>query len=179
MSSAVAQTKSQCAPGGPQSTPAQPNNPSQYPPNECGLQLGKSQAAPGEPVSVSGDGYKPNSSVSIEFRSAPVVVGSATTNAQGSFSTTITIPSTASAGQHTIAAVGVNANGTAREETAAITISAPASADRARADAAGSTLPRTGTAIALYTIIGLALIAVGVFAVMAVRRRSKTTVTAA
>lgn len=165
-----AQTRSACAPGGPASGP-DTSNPSQYPPNECGLRLGQTTARPGEPVDVAGDGYRPNSTVSVEFRSAPTFLASTQANSAGSFSVTVTIPANASPGRHTIAGVGQNPNGTPRELTADITIVA-AGAERGRSASAAGALPRTGQSIALAAAGGLALIAVGAVAVRAARRRT-------
>jgi hypothetical protein len=144
---------SPCAPGGPNNS----NNPNrtQYPPQECGLRLGQSQARPGEDVSVAGDGYRGNSPVAIEFRSVPQNVGSATATGAGSFSTTIRIPTDATVGRHTIAATGVNPDGSARELTADVTIVAAAAAARP------ATLPRTGDSPAPLLVIGGTLVALG------------------
>lgn len=170
---AGAQTRSPCAPGGPASRPANPSNPSQYPPNECGLRLGQSQARPGERVDVAGDGYRPNSTVTVEFRSAPTFLASVQTNSAGSFAVSVTIPADASSGRHTIAAVGVNPNGTPRELTADITIVASGAGERGRSNAA-ATLPRTGAGIAAAVGGGVGLIVVGLFAVRSARRRTVT-----
>lgn len=149
---------SPCAPGGPAA-----NN--QYPPSACGLALGRSQVRPGEALSVSGGGFRPNSAVTIVFRSAPVTLGSATTDASGAFTTTVTIPADATPGTHTIAATGVNPNGTPRELASTITV---LGAETAR----GGTLPRTGASMAVPVgISGAALVAVGSLAVLAARRR--------
>ena len=162
---AWAQTRSPCAPGGPFRN--------QYPPQECGLRLGQASGAAGQNVTVQGDGFAPNNRVTIEMRSAPTVVATTLADATGAFSTTFRVPD-AAAGRHTVAAVGANFDGTERELTADFTVTAAANRERSRAtDNAGAVaLPRTGMAIARYVIGGLALIAIGTAAVIAVRRRS-------
>lgn len=157
---AQSQTKSPCAPGGPSAA---------YPPKACGLRLAKGQAAPGETVGVEGDGYKPNSTVSIEFRSAPVHVATATTNGTGSFATTFVVPANATFGRHTVAGIGQKVNGEPLELTADITISAAGT--QGAGASRGGTLPRTGAFIAGAAGVGVALIAVGAFVVASSRRR--------
>lgn len=151
---------SPCAPGGPTA---------QYPPSACGLALGKTEVRPGESLSVSGAGYRANSTVSLEFRSAPSSLGSAQAGAGGAFSTSVTIPADATPGAHTIAATGVDASGAARELTGTVTVLG-AVATR------GGDLPRTGASFALPAgLAGAVLLAVGSVAVLASRRRRTAT----
>lgn len=160
---------SPCSPGGPNNS----NNPnrSQYPPSECGLRLGKSQARPGEPVDITGEGYKGNSNVQIEFRSVPQSMGSATTNSSGTFTKTVTIPADAAPGRHTIVATGFEPSGAPRELSAEITITAAATSAAART----ATLPRTGGQSTLPLVAGgVALVALGGVALVAARRRRTT-----
>ncbi|HEX7167981.1 MAG TPA: LPXTG cell wall anchor domain-containing protein [Acidimicrobiales bacterium] len=169
---AEAQTASPCAPGGP-SNPANPNNP--YPPSACGLRLGKTQAAPGEAVPVSGEGCAPNSTVTVRFGST--VLTTLQSNAAGAFSTTVSVPSTAPLGRSTISVACTAVNGRPMELAADLTVVAAAGAERSRApQAAGSNLPRTGAAIGLTALAGLALVALGAFVVAAVRRRDTASV---
>lgn len=145
---------SPCAPGGPTA---------QYPPSACGLTVAQSQVRPGQPLPVSGAGFRPGSTVSLELRSAPVSLGSAQAGAAGAFSTTVVIPADASPGSHTVAATGVDATGAARELTATVTVLGAA---------AGADLPRTGAGFAVPAgTAGVALVGVGALAVVASRRR--------
>jgi LPXTG-motif cell wall-anchored protein len=151
-----------CAPGQGGTPPSR----SQYPPSQCGLRLGQSQARPGEPVSVAGDGYKGNSGVSIDFHSTTTNLSDPTTNGSGSFSTSVVIPSNATPGQHTITATGTNPDGTPRELSAAITITG-----------GSGNLPRTGSSSKTIplTVGGIGLIVAGGAAVAFARRRRTTT----
>lgn len=146
---------SPCAPGGPTA---------QYPPSACGLTIAATQARPGESVALSGAGFRPNTTVALEFRSAPVSLGSAPVNASGVFSTTVVIPADASPGPHTIAATGVDPSGAARELTSTITVLG--------AQATSDVLPRTGSSLTVPAgIAGIVLVGMGALAVVAARRR--------
>lgn len=137
----------------------------QYPVQESTLQTNKTEVRPGEPITVSGEGFAPNTTVTITFDDA-VVLGTTQTRPDGTFSTTVTIPANASPGTHTITATGTAANGGTRRLTTTVRVLGTAAA------APGGTLPRTGTGITapLAASAGL-LIAAGVVAVTATRRR--------
>ena len=153
---ALAQVGSPCAPGGPTA---------QYPPAQCGLSISASQVTPGQPITVSGAGFRANSTVRIEFRSAPVTLTSVQANSAGVFSATVTIPADATPGTHTLAAIGVDAAGGARELTSTVTV---LGAETARA----GTLPVTGSSSTLPAgLAGIVLVGVGSAAVVAARRR--------
>lgn len=152
---------SPCSPGGPFTN--------QYPPSACGLALGTSEVRPGQRLPVSGSGFRPNSTVALEFRSAPVSLGTAQADAAGTFNATVVIPADATPGQHTLAATGVNPSGTPRELTAAVTVLGDETAR-------GGALPRTGSASAIPTgLAALALMGVGSLVVVATRRRRPLT----
>lgn len=71
------------------------------------LQVQPGEAVADAPVEVSGDGLKPFSEVRIELHSTPVLLGTATTDANGSFRTTVRMPSQVPAGSHEIVALGI------------------------------------------------------------------------
>ena len=58
-------------------------------------------------VIVTGDGLKPRSEVRIELHSTPILLGTATTDATGSFTTTVQLPASVPAGTHHVVAIGV------------------------------------------------------------------------
>ncbi len=60
----------------------------------------------GDQLTLSGSGFAPNATVSITFRSVPIVVASVMTDAQGRFSVTVLVPGDAPAGQHHFEAEG-------------------------------------------------------------------------
>ncbi len=137
----------------------------QYPVQESTLQTNKTQVRAGETITVSGAGFAPNSTVTIELNP---VLGTTQTRADGTFSTTVTIPLNTTPGIHTLTATGTAANGAVRRLSATIEVLPAAGA----APAPGGTLPRTGTGITapLAASAGL-LIAAGLVAVTATRRR--------
>lgn len=71
-------------------------------------QDGVLQTWPGQSLSVEGDGYLRRSTVDIYVMSTPILVGSATTDATGAFSTSVTIPDSMTLGTHTIQVIGTN-----------------------------------------------------------------------
>ena len=115
----------------------------------------------GESVRVSGAGYAPGASVDITIESTPTLLKTVTTDATGSFSTTVVIPATFPGGQHTLKATGADPAGGLRVLSLAVAVAG---------DAAGSGLPRTGTDT--FPLVGVAVagIAVGA-AILIVRRR--------
>ena len=80
----------------------------------AGLSLGSTSVAPGGSLTVRGDGFAGGSQVTIELHSAPIVLGSVTTDAAGAFVTTVNVPKAAPSGQHAVWAVGTAADGTPR-----------------------------------------------------------------
>ncbi|MGH9157343.1 MAG: hypothetical protein ACRD1K_16230 [Acidimicrobiales bacterium] len=144
----------------------------QYPPSACAVQLSITAGLLGEVVTVRGAGFAANSTVSIEFRSQPVTIGSARTDAAGTFSTTVTIPPGATPGMHTIASVGVNPDNTLRELTAQFTVLGRTSATPRESGG----LPRTGGGDTIpLTLAGFGLVTAGTVAVRAARARRRAT----
>jgi hypothetical protein len=144
-----------------------------YPPApSCSLGLSSSTVPAGGTVVVSTTGgpcYAPGSSVSLTFTSDPVSLGTVTANGAGQFSTTVTIPSNATAGTHTITASGPGASG------GTLTISASLTVTRAGAAAAGAPgrLAFTGsTDTAPLLWISLVALVSGAAMVVGARRRS-------
>jgi hypothetical protein len=74
----------------------------QYPSDTCDVTTSTTSGAPGSDVVVAGNGFSANCGVVVRFDSTQV--GTATSNAAGHFSTSVTVPSGASAGAHTITA---------------------------------------------------------------------------
>ena len=76
----------------------------------------------GKTVTVKGTGFAPESTVTITLHSEPVEVGTATTDASGDFTATVTVPATTEAGDHTVVATSNTPTVTA---SAPLTVTAP------------------------------------------------------
>lgn len=68
---------------------------------------------PGDSLSISGADVPPGSTVDIEMHSTPVLLGSTTAKADGTFSTSVTIPADAEPGAHTIVVMVTPTDGSA------------------------------------------------------------------
>ena len=123
-----------------------------------GISTSVTTAAPGESFSVTVSGFKPNSTVSFKVNGE--VMKTATADASGSVTVTLSLPASAAAGEYTLSAVGVDAAG------AAYTVSAPMTV----ADATDGELPDTGSN-PLPTILTISLVA-GAGIVLVRRRRA-------
>lgn len=117
-------------------------------------------------LTITGMGFKPGSSASFTLHSTPVNLGTATVDAQGVATLGVTLPAGVAPGQHSVVIDGVGVDGKARQLSAALTITAAATApaaDDLATTGAKSTLMIGGAALALI---------VGLLAMAATRRRS-------
>lgn len=144
---------------------------SRYVPGAASLSLSASQVAAGGAVVVSGRCCVPNSTVGIEFQSAPVSLGTVQTGPDGGFSTTVKIPANATPGPHSIVAFGAGCNVSAAVNVLGATLErTPGGANLPRTG--GANLPRTGGVSTIpFAIAGLLLVVIGVFTVLAARRK--------
>ena len=76
----------------------------------------------GKTIAVTGTGFAPESAVTLTLHSEPVEVGTATTDASGAFTATVTVPATTEAGAHTLVASTATP---LAEASAALTVTAP------------------------------------------------------
>ena len=97
-----------------------------------------STAEPGQRITFVGTGFVAFSTMVLSIYSDPVVLSAVVTNAGGSFRRTIIVPADLAAGTHTILAQGVDAEGTPRYLSVAVTVAADDTA------APGQSLPVTG-----------------------------------
>jgi len=67
-----------------------------------GITLDKDSGPPGTSVKVTGTSWDPFDFLSLIFGSTPIVIGTVTADGSGAFTITVTIPSTAEIGAHTI-----------------------------------------------------------------------------
>ena len=86
-----------------------------YPPNRCSLALSVSAAIPGQTI-ITGSancspGFAAGATVEITLESDPVHLATVTADAEGQFSTPVTIPAGATLGSHSVVATGRGASG--------------------------------------------------------------------
>jgi hypothetical protein len=79
----------------------------------------------GQSVPLSGSGYAPNSAVSLYVYSPRTLLLTVTTNAQGSFSTTVTIPADLAPGARQLVGAGVDGSGNPRYLRSDVTVTTP------------------------------------------------------
>jgi len=126
--------------------------------------VGDTNPSPGQTTDLFGAHWCPNSTVQIFFDGK--FLGTAHTDSEGKFDTNITIPSNASAGEHTITVKGLDDEcENVREVNITITISGAA---------AGGNLPFTGSNISVGALLVIALVIVGAASLVAGRRRKIT-----
>lgn len=114
-------------------------------------------------VGVSGEGFKPGSTVDIWVFSTPVKLGSLTVEGDGTFSGMLRLPTSIEAGTHTIQVNGV----TASEETASTSVGL-------RVSAAVPRLASTGADVTWWPVAAL-LIGAGTTLLLVSRRRPAST----
>ncbi|MFI5935144.1 fibronectin type III domain-containing protein [Actinoplanes sp. NPDC051494] len=85
-------------------------------------------AVPAQTITVIGTGFAPFSTAKVTIYSDPIVLGTVTTDAAGSFSVPVTIPAGLESGKHTFVAQGVDPQGVARQMALPVTV-APSSSD--------------------------------------------------
>ena len=131
------------------------------------VKVSSSTVTAGGQITISGNGWKAGSTVTLTLNSTPVALGTATVDASGAFTKTVTIPADTTAGTHTITVSGTDPAGAPRTVSVTITVSAAATT----AAPAASTLPRTGSSSMPITLAGLALLVLGALLVLQGRRR--------
>lgn len=162
----------------------------QYPPPGAIAGVTDSVVTPGDDVTVFGSGWLPGSLTNLQFQSAPVSLGSAQVNAQGSFSKVVSIPSNASPGQHSIVVSGTASNGQADSVFVPVQVlgpggggggggdgggTEPGGADTAAGGAEGGplTIPFTGIVIRMWMAAAAGLLFLGLVALIAGVRRGR------
>ncbi|MFF2271878.1 endonuclease/exonuclease/phosphatase family protein [Agromyces sp. NPDC058136] len=114
-------------------------------PSTPSVVLGAGTVAAGATVDISGSGFTSGAELRLELRSTPVALGTVTADAEGSFSTTATVPVDTAAGAHHL--VVIDAEGA--EVSAELTVAAAAGGGETPGTGGGSdggTTGGTGTA---------------------------------
>jgi len=133
----------------------------------------------GQQVVVSGYDFLPGSTVNVYVYSTPRLLGSVTVDAQGAFSTTVTLPADLADGTHHLVASGVDGNGNPKYLVVEVSVTGgvagvePAAASGASTGmgTGGSTLAYTGFEPLPWLTLGGVLLVTGSALVVAGRRR--------
>lgn len=155
-------------------------------PNQSLATISKNPVAPGETITLSGQCFAANTTLTVTFYSPARVLGTTTSDAQGRFATIFPIPSDATPGAHALDAQGPGGQGgnhqafveftvsgqavttttvagqttTTGASNTTVTTSAPVSTTRATV-APVSTLARTGAESSNGILVGGALFIIG------------------
>jgi hypothetical protein len=137
-----------------------------YPPIAPTVEVTPASIVCGADVTVSGTGWLGGSTVTITLTSDPVVLGSATVAADGSFQGTFATPTPLDVGQHSVTASGTASDGTAATASTTLTVSRCGGAG-------GGALALTGSDGLGLLEIAVVLILIGLVLAIALRRRRR------
>ncbi|QDZ15648.1 alpha-1,2-mannosidase [Humibacter ginsenosidimutans] len=144
------------------------------PPHRATLTVSESSVPAGGSLSVSGTGFAADSEVAMTLHSQPLGLGTATTNGDGSFVTTVTIPSQTAPGKHTLEAATSDGVAVSVE----VTVTAKGTAATGGPSSATSNLAETGSSgiveLAFAALLTIALGSVALIVTSRVRRRRRT-----
>lgn len=93
-----------------------------YPVSDCLAMTNTNFIGLGGSLIVSGEGFRPLSTVSVQLHSTPVSLGSLTSDTSGSVDGSVKIPDSVAAGTHELELAGFNADGMPRLLTASVQI---------------------------------------------------------
>jgi hypothetical protein len=128
-----------------------------------GITLSNENPAPGGPDTVTASGYQPGSTATFLIFSSGISLATATVNADGTVSDTVIVPSSFAPGSaHTFEVQGTAPDGSALTQSAGVTLIDVSSS---------GSLAFTGADIAGMAVLGVVVIALGVFLVIVARRR--------
>ncbi|HEX5740747.1 MAG TPA: fibronectin type III domain-containing protein [Pilimelia sp.] len=140
-------------------TPTAPAVPAAPPPADGDIEVlsgDTAAAAPGEEISLFGDGYAPHSTVVITVYSAPQALATVTADARGAFRTTVTLPQGLAAGDHTLVAAGVDPDGRPYALRTTVTVAAAEPGPPGQLPVTGPAGGLWWSMVALATAVGVA-----------------------
>jgi len=123
-------------------------------------------AEPGGTVTLSGTGYKANTTITLAVYSTPVTLGTTTTNGAGAFSVVVTIPSGLDVGGHTLVAAGLAPDNTLRYLSVPVVVATPAGSG------SSGGLAVTGAATRVLGALGAWAVIIGTMLTLLGSRRS-------
>lgn len=143
----------------------------QYPPEGPTAGVGSTTVSLGGQVTVTGSGWRAGSQVTITLLSNPRTLGTAQVDQDGTFSTTVTVPSDVPPGRHTLRLSGTGADGTPRTVDTRLQVKPAAPPDEAPPEQQPPALAATGMNSGLGAAAGLGLLVAGAGALLLARRR--------
>jgi hypothetical protein len=159
------------------------SSPAAYPPPlACTVSVGVATLTAGQPTTITGSGFAPNETVNLSIHTQSTSLGTVTTDANGSFSKSVVIPSTLG-GTHTIVAtapsekctvgvkVGRGTGGTDSNTAHHTTTGGGGTDSFSGGSPTTSTTAFTGFAAISATVIAGALLVGGVLFLLLGRRR--------
>lgn len=150
----------------------------QYPPTATGgTTVSDATLAPGESLTVSGSGWEAGSSVTMTLFPDPVGLGTAAVSADGTFSASVTIPTSVSPGTHELRVSGTGADGQPRTSSTSLVIVGASSGSASGSGASGSggsgsDLAATGRGTGTTAVLAVLLLGIGGGVLLMARRRS-------
>jgi len=146
-----------------------------YPPTQCSLSASSARIQAGGTVTLVGTGFDADTTVTITLASSGAALGTAVTDANGTFSITVDVPSDAPSGENTVIASGgsttCSAHGTSSSGVEGVGVGSGSGTPGSGSSSGSGTLAETGVKIATISLIGLALIGGGAMLLTAGRRR--------
>lgn len=121
-----------------------------------------SSVGPGGSLTVGGTGFVDNESITLTLHSTPVVLATLTSSGAGTFSITVSIPSSTAPGAHQIIATGASGDSATTDITVTGAIVSTATS---------SGLAFTGADIAAVSAVGAVALGLGGFLLLAGKRR--------
>jgi len=140
-----------------------------YPPTKATCGVSDNTLAPGDEVTVSGENWKPETTVKIRLVPEQIVLATVTTDTDGAFSTVVTIPDDIRPGPHRIVCTGRGHQGGIRVLGTNITILGDVGGVGA-AGIAGTGAPST---VPLWAALATFLALAGGTALIFARRRQR------
>jgi hypothetical protein len=128
-----------------------------YPPTVCAALTSSNAVGAGGRLSVSGDGFKPITSVSVVLHSSVINLSTLTSDSSGTVNGNVTIPDSVPAGAHDLDLTGVNPDGSARLLTATVQIEAQSRTGSGSGSGFGA-LFWTGMGVAALVVLGVLLL---------------------
>ena len=112
----------------------------------------------GATVRLAGSGFQPGANITISFHSAPALVGHTLAGPLGDFTTTVSVPRSASPGEHHFVATGVAPDGKVTALLASVFVLAPPSS-RGTSTEVKAAMVLTALLIPAATWLGMTVIA--------------------